>query len=225
MQDTLNLSRILAVAMIPALFTYAPRPASSATTQDAERTAQWQSDVEYAQLGKGDLNRAYFDLLDYLLPRQPRHPHRWECSYVLRYVPRSGAEHQLNIWQAEGSNELNIQSFELPAPLASRLRRAEDAQRLAKETQVTTRDLRPSPHFLELIHQIQEGVSVPLSPAVVIHGDNYRLWASCGLARLEVDVTLPGNTETPLSKWMNHVWSSVRDQQTASTHRRPSGRE
>ena len=59
--------------------------------------AEWESTVELAQLGKGDLDQTYHELLDYFFPRKLTLPMRGRCSLVLRYLPARGHEHQLNI--------------------------------------------------------------------------------------------------------------------------------
>ena len=171
---------------------------------------EWQPAIRYTELGNSDLNDTYYQLLDYLLPRKVVHPDRVKCSYVLRFIPESGPEHQVNILRPESSSGLEIWTFELDEPLTARLASSEQAPTLAKTIQVKKRRLSPDRQLTRLLDKIAHpGINQPISPAIPLHGDNYRLWASCEASHIDVAITLPSRETNSLSIWMNSIWSHV----------------
>jgi hypothetical protein len=170
-------------------------------------SAAWQSTVDYRQLGKGDLNQAYNELLDYLMPRQLASEARGKCYLVVRYLPVKGQQHQLNLI-FDHSRVQSSWLFELPDGLP--LVDAEDAPRIAADLPVIARQVTPTPRLNDLLAQhMKSGFVFNLKAGSVLHGDEYRVWASCDLSSFEGEITVPENESNEMTQWLQELWKNA----------------
>jgi len=168
--------------------------------------SEWSTQLSLSQIGGGDLQESYEQVIDYLLPRKPA---RQSSGYllVLRYTRSGHPESQLNIHVTRDNNKLTISawSLELPFELGTRLNSSEVARQLASETRVVKKLVCPSPELERLISQrLSNGFSTRLHEGIVIHGDMYDFWATVENSVLEVH-QIPGKSRDELTHWMEQM--------------------
>jgi hypothetical protein len=180
----------------------------STEAQTDNYRSSWSPSVNLDELGRGDLNQAYDELIDYLLPRQLSSEEANKCYLVMRYVPSDRHIHQINVIFTP-SKVISVWAFELPNGLE--LANSDEARGVAERTHVSaTKVTLPSATVSRLIDQsLNATLPIGLRPGAVLHGDKYELWGKCYLSQFASRVTVPPNSTNPQAKWMNSVWTEI----------------
>ncbi len=180
----------------------------SADAQKDNYRSSWSPSVSLDELGRGDLNQAYDQLIDYLLPRQLSSDEANRCYLVMRYVPSDNHIHQINILFTP-SKVISVWKFELPNGLE--LASSDEARSVAERTHVSAAKVKvPSATVSRLIDQsLNATLPIGLRQGAVLHGDKYELWGKCYLSQFESTITVPPNSPNPQAKWMDNVWTEI----------------
>lgn len=190
------------------------------------QTGNWTTNIEFGELGQADLDKTYNQLIDFLFPRELVNPARAKCSFVLRFIPANGSEHQLNILIPEGSSNIELLRMEVQNSLHSQLTRSDEAQDLASKTVVKRAEPIPTSELQQLLESAERnGLSVRVPPGITLHGDSYKLWMACELNSAELTVVVSEGAHTPVSDWMNKIWSETANVRQGSLNPGGSGRK
>lgn len=175
-----------------------------ACAQTDDYRSSWATTISLNEIGRGDLNRTYDELLDYWFPRQLSSPASDKCYLVLRYLPDGGKPHQVNIIFSS-STIISVWTFELPDGMA--LSGSDQGQNLARTIHVSAKSVIPSISLQDSIkHSLAVGLPTYLRPGAVLHGDKYQAWAKCGLSQFASEITVPPNSNNGETQWMNSLW-------------------
>ena len=186
------------------LFTYT----FSADAQTVDYHSSWSPSVNLDELGRGDLNQTYDELIDYLLPRQLSSDEANKCFLVMRYVPSDNHIHQINILFTP-PKVISVWTFKLTNGLE--LANSGEARSVAEKAHVSaTKVTLPSATVTRLIDQsLNATLPIGLRPGAILHGDKYELWGKCYLSHFASQITVPPNSTNRQAEWMNNVWTQI----------------